>query len=378
MPPYYLNADMSGPVALAVPAMRLRGWMPAIYKRVQNFGVTFGVCILLFMFGTGLVDYRACVSLIVSLMEYMMIIGRFFNSFFCNSFFLLLLWLFSIFCVNRAEETEEKTNLKVEQDAEERHEGTRLSPDLTTLVNAEKFVTLFQLLLYEEDTSGTGSIEEKICKFKIASKELEKVQIVIDSLKTQSPLNKSRRVQDLVSKFEQTKNYMELWTYAVNKAQRQLSAFIEKGMALKIWLSEALEFQEGLHSATCNSRSDIQQHFTLLLGIMKDSEVVKEKLAEYEHSACSLTTTLQEVSSCSGSFPKALEGASNQNRMGKWYDILPICITEEAAQVAQRFSTFTKINECYHVHLKGLQEINGLCLQEDSTSAVLPGELRSE
>ncbi|CAN2388109.1 hypothetical protein PRIEUP_LOCUS14835, partial [Pristimantis euphronides] len=344
--------------------------MLVTYSRVQeNYGVRFDGCILcalLFVFGihvTRLADYGECVSLIIYSIRCAMIICKFINSFFCNSLFLLLLWVFSFFCINRSEENEEKKNIKIQQDVGTLGEGTKLSALLLSLVNAENFVTLFQDLLFEEETLGTESesIEEKICRFKMASKELNKVQIVIDSLKIQAlyqfrpPMNESRRVQDLVNKFEHTETYMELRRHMLNIVQKQLSTFTEKGMALKIWLSEAIEFQERLHSTTCNSHSDIQQLFTLLLGITKDSEVVKKRLAEYERLAQSLIGTLQEMSACSGIFHKTLEETSNQNKTRKWHDILTVSVTEEATQVTQRFSRFTQLNECYHAHLDGLK-----------------------
>ncbi|KAM4015456.1 uncharacterized protein ACNLHF_002125, partial [Anomaloglossus baeobatrachus] len=239
------------------------------------------------------------------------------------------------------------------------------SSALTSFVNAEKFVKLYQSWLCEEETVGTDSesIEEKICKLKIACKELKKVQISIDSLKTQvfynfqPPAQDSSRVQGLINKFEHTKAYMDLRRYLLSTALRQLSTFTEKGMVLKIWLSEALEFQENLHCTSCSSRADIQQVSSLLMGIRKDSEIIGEKLGEYAQEAQGLTASLQEISVCSGIFHKALKGARSQKGRKKWHDLLTVSITEEAAQVAQRFSRFTRLNECYQTHLDGLLQL---------------------
>ncbi|XP_073441730.1 uncharacterized protein [Dendrobates tinctorius] len=208
--------------------------------------------------------------------------------------------------------------------------------------------------------TDSESIEEKICKLKIACKELRKVQISIDSLKTQvlsnfhPPMNDSRRVQGLIDKFEHTKAYMELRRYLLTTTLRQLSTFTEKGMALKVWMSEALEFHENLHGAACRSRMDVRKLSSLLMSIRKDSEVICKKLAEYVQEAQTLMASLQEISACSGNFHKALEGARSQKGGKKWHDILTVSITEEATQVTQRFSRLTRLNECYQAHLDGL------------------------
>ncbi|KAM3921509.1 uncharacterized protein RB166_010903 [Leptodactylus fuscus] len=354
--------------ALSEVNLKLHGWMAIIFKRGQkNSRFSFGVGILgalLFVCWThvnGLVGYRECVSCLASTFGYLVTFCMFINSFFSSYFFLLLLWGFSIFYVHRSEETKKK-NVKVEENS--RCKVTRQSSAATSLVNAEKFVKLFHSLLYEEETLGTEleSIEKKVSKLTIATKELRRIQIIIDSLKTQvfhnfhSPMNDSKRVLDVIDKFEHTKVYVDLRRHLLDKAHCQLSKFTVNGMALKIWLSEALEFQEKLHHTTCSSNSDFQQHFSLLLGIRKDSEVVRKKLLEYEHSAQSLTATLQEMSACSGIFHKAFEERSSQNEKRKWHDILTVSIKEEETQVAQRFSTVTKLNECYQAHLNGLYQ----------------------
>ncbi|XP_056399611.1 uncharacterized protein LOC130294141 [Hyla sarda] len=369
---------MNGLIEFPVPAiiLKLHDWMPVIYRRVQeNYGVRYRVgimCALLFVFwtqGKRLFDYRECILLIASSAGYTVIISRFINSFFYDYFSLLLLFTFCVFWVSRSEETEEKKNVKVEESNEKPHELPGQTSSVARLMNAEKFLKLFQSLLFEEETLGTElePIEEKICKLKVAAKELKKVQITIDSLKTQfrynfnSSLNESRRFQDTVDNFDHTKTYMELRSYMLNKVHRQLMSFSRKGMALKTWLSEALEFQEKLHSTTCSSYDDIQQHLSLSQGIGKDSEVIPVKLAEYEHSTQSTMVTLQMMTTCSDIFYKALkQGTSSQTGIRKWHDILAVSLTEEATQVAQRFSTLTKLNKCYQTHLDGLvQQFQG-------------------
>ncbi|KAG8568265.1 hypothetical protein GDO81_013940 [Engystomops pustulosus] len=360
-----LLLDMSVCTTFVRPAfnLKLHGRMPAITKSWPGDSrVRFGIlCALIFMCWThvkGLINYRECVSFIVASIGYTVIICMFINSFFCSYSSLLLLWVLSIFCVTRPEETEEKS-VKVEE-----HSGLavkRSTSTMTSLLNGEKFIKLFQSLLYEEEILGTESesIEEKMYKLTFAFKQLRKVQIIIDSLKFQifyqfqSPANESKRIQDLINKYEHTKVYMELRRHMLNIAQKKFSTFTVKGMALKIWLSEALEFQEKLHSTTCNSPSDIQALSFLLLGIRNDGEVIQEKLAKYEHSAQSLTATLQEMSTYSSIFHKALDERS-QNKARKWHNVLTVSINEEVQQVAQRFSTIMKLNECYQAHLDGL------------------------
>ncbi|XP_069597629.1 desmoplakin-A-like [Ranitomeya imitator] len=369
---------MSGLLAVPAIIVNLRNWTPQL---PENYGIRSGIlCALLVVCWTqakGLVDYRELISLIASLIACVVMVCSFISSFFSNYFSLLLLWVFSIFCVNRFVEAEERKTVKVAENAVKQGEGSGGSSALTSLVNAEKFVKLYQSWLWEEETVGTDSesIEEKICKLKIACKELRKVQISIDSLKTQvsynfhPPMNDSRRVQGLIDKFEHTKAYMELRRYLLTTAQRQLSSFTEKGMTLKVWLSEALEFHENLHSAACRSRVDIRQLSSLLMSIRKDSEVISRKLAEYVQEAQTLRASLQEISACSGIFHKALEGARSQKGKKTWHDILTVSITEEATQVAQRFSRLTKLNACYQAHLNGLLQFTAHRVGDSGSAA---------
>ncbi|XP_069802687.1 desmoplakin-A-like [Dendropsophus ebraccatus] len=265
--------------------------------------------------------------------------------------------------VRRKKEAPRPAPKRPVEENRKRREINGRSSTMTRLMNAERFLILYRSLLYEEETLGTDleTIEEKICKLKITTKGLKKVQIIIDSLKSQffhnfdSRMDESKRVQDLIEKFDHTQTYMELRSYTLNKAQKQLMTFTKKGITLKTWLSEAQEFQEKLHTITCSSYHDIQRHLSLLQAVKTDCELIPKMLVDYEHSAQRLIATLQMMSTCSGIFYKALEPRTkSQSGVRKWHDILTVSVAEEATQVAERFSTLAKLNECYQIHLDGL------------------------
>ncbi|XP_063799853.1 uncharacterized protein LOC134966775 [Pseudophryne corroboree] len=206
------------------------------------------------------------------------------------------------------------------------------------------------------------------------------IQIVIDSLKTGNvcnlpfTMNKSERIQDVQERFEHMKAYMELRRYMLTMVQRQFRDFVEQGKPLKIWLSEALELQEGLHSSTCVQHNVVQQHLFLLQIIRKGCTVFQANLDVYKHAASVVTTTLQEINTWSDVFQQALSEKTIQNSSKRWTEIVLDSVTAEITQVDQHFSTLNKLNQCYQTHLEGLHQ-RALQSHNAQQSQRIPGKL---
>ncbi|KAM5140397.1 uncharacterized protein ACMZJ9_014227 [Mantella aurantiaca] len=237
-----------------------------------------------------------------------------------------------------------------------------ISSAADSIVNAEKFLELFQVWLYEEQTMATEiePLEEKIYKLQIACKELKRVQIIIESLKTQtlycsqSDIGKSMRSHDLLDKFDYVQAYMELRLHMLIFIEKLFLVFLEQGKELKIWLSEAAEFQEDLHHVTCDGHLALQQLISQSQVISKQSKVIAVKLENYRSTVNQLTAILQEIGSFSDGFQIALRRDTGQHQKKKWSDTLLDSVTEEMTQVEERFSTILKLNTCYQTHLQGL------------------------
>nr|DBA16503.1 TPA: hypothetical protein GDO54_003890 [Pyxicephalus adspersus] len=187
---------------------------------------------------------------------------------------------------------------------------------------------------------------------------MKRIQIIIDSLKTQTLYSNHRekavRIHDLLDKFDYLKAYVELRQHMLKMVEKQFLVFLEQGKELKIWLSEVAEFQEGLHHVTCSSHHVVQQQLSLTQVIVKQSKMIAEKMEIYEDTANQLTSTLQEMGSFSDVFQTALRKDISQHKK-RWSDTLVASVTEEMTQVGERLSAVLKLNTCYQTHLQGLQ-----------------------
>ncbi|XP_068094970.1 microtubule-actin cross-linking factor 1, isoforms 1/2/3/4/5-like [Hyperolius riggenbachi] len=308
-------------------------------------------------------------SPIAWIVGYILAIFMLVNNLLSTVFSVVLLWLFGFLWIHILEEADRRVKgkkmVKVKNE-ERRLVGVKEVTDASandSIVNAEKFIELFQVWLQEEESMATEvePLEEKIYKMKSAQRQLQRVQIITDSLKkqtlhiTNSNASEIRRIQQLLNKFYYIQAYMELRQHLLTTLQKEFSDFLAKGKKLKIWLSEALEFQETLHHLASNGQLDLQQQLSLAQVIRKQSEVTKAMLETYESSGDKLASTLQEMSGRTERFHELLQINGAQNGRKKWSDTLVSSVTEEMRQVSERFSTVLRLNSCYQTHLCGLQ-----------------------
>lgn len=300
-------------------------------------------------------------------MEYILSVFVLINGLFSTYLSVILLWMFSIVCFYTTDELKKNTGkgetltLKNVRRLPSKEKKVTVSSTADSIKNAEKFIELFQVWLYEEENISTESepLEQKIDKLRSACKQLKRVQIIIDSLKTRilycSPKGNSKytRIRDLLNKFDYVTAYMELRQYMLTLVGEQFLAFLEQGKEVKIWLSDVVEFQERLHHVKCDRHLVVQQQISQTQVIGKQSKMIAGKLETYENTGKQLTATLQEMELFSNSFRIALRKEDGKHQK-RWSDTLRNSVTEEMTQVAERFSTVLKLNACYQTHLQGL------------------------
>ncbi|XP_063291867.1 uncharacterized protein LOC134577135 isoform X2 [Pelobates fuscus] len=315
-------------------------------------------------------------------MEYFLIFISSIDSLFSSLCSVSILWILSVFCLKKLEEFD-RVQAKIKHATGTtpgaNTDKNRSSSIGTSIENAEKFLTLFDGFLVELDsvTERHPSLQEHIQNLQRANKELQKIQIVMESLKTRFfygpvlDVHLKYRIHCLLAKFEHTKAYIDLRLYLLKASQGQFEAWLCRSRLLKMWLAESLSLQESMHNMECDSQADIRKHLQIqkvndkspgwVPGKVKqvlsaESTRIGSELEIYKKDSSNLENTLQEISSWSKKFELFLGAKMYQNGTKKWNEVLSQSISDEMDQVCLRFFTLTNLVKCYQIHLEGLSQ----------------------
>ncbi|XP_053547380.1 uncharacterized protein LOC128639180 isoform X2 [Bombina bombina] len=309
-------------------------------------------------------------------MDYFIYFVSLIGSFGSSSLSLLFLWILSFVCFNKLEKSinleSMSTNTKMTGTEETNNKHTEetdtLRPPESSLANAENYLELFANWLYEEDHTREGppSADWHIYNLQNACKELKKVKLVINSLKTENCADlkiteESKRTQRLVEYFEYIKAYIDLRQHMLNTFKKCFEVWLDLGKPLKTWIAETWSLQEMLHATVCSSKEEItkqlklQKSFVFIQGLIAESNVMVGKLIICKATASELTDILQEINIWSENLQHLLHPQTCQNGVKKWTDELIDSISDEMEQITQRFYSVTNIIECFHIHLQDLQ-----------------------
>ncbi|CAH2320345.1 Hypothetical predicted protein [Pelobates cultripes] len=302
-------------------------------------------------------------------MEYFLIFISSIDSLFSSLCSVSILWILSVFCLKKLEESD-RVQAKQIKHATGTTPGAntdknRSSSVGTSIENAEKFLTLFDGFLVELDsvTERHPSLQEHIQNLQRANKELQKIQIVMESLKTRffyGPVLDvyiKYRIHRLLAKFEHTKAYIDLRLYLLKASQGQFEAWLCRSRLLKMWLAESLSLQESVHNMECDSQADIRKHLQIQKVLSAESARIGSELEIYKKDSSNLENTLQEISSWSKKFELFLGAKMYQNGTKRWNEVLSQSISDEMDQVCLRFLTLTNLVKCYQIHLEGLSQM---------------------
>ncbi|KAE8592132.1 hypothetical protein XENTR_v10018656 [Xenopus tropicalis] len=296
-------------------------------------------------------------------------------TFLFSDFFIVLLWILSFLYFHKLEKPSYmphgKTKIEVKNNNDSpfankvRDKNTEKS-SFTSIDHAEKYIKLLEGWLFEQDNfkEESSSAEEHLLELQNSCKVLKKIQIVVESIRINNSYGLSHNICSdefqrswyVVERFEHITAYIDLKLCMMKVFKSHFDIWLEQLKRLKIWLSEAVEIQEKLHSVACESKSAVKHHLNMQEVLLNESTFMKEELEKCEIDSCKLTIILKEIGWWSDKFQQSMirKQFKKQTHEKRWNDILCDSITEEMVHFAERYSLFTKLNQCYTTHLKDL------------------------